>query len=191
MEVFHIRGMSNSYLTSDGILIDAGASASDVARVAKEHGVKVRYLLITHQHADHVMHAAEIASAFSCRVVAPSLEAEVIEGRARPSGSAVTSLIHALLRVRPVHVDIRVNDGDVVEGYVAVSAPGHTPGSTAYVKDNVMFSGDAIVSRGGRPSLPSRVLNADYATARESLRRLLSLRPKVIYPGHGRPIVLS
>ncbi|MGC9113101.1 MBL fold metallo-hydrolase [Acidilobus sp.] len=190
MEVFHVKGVSNSYLTSDGVLIDAGARASDVARVAEEHGVKVRYLLITHQHVDHVRYAAEIVKAFNCRVVAPSLEADVIEGRARPSGSALTALFQALLRARAVHIDVRVNEGDVIEGYGAVLAPGHTPGSTAYVKDEVMFSGDAIVSRNGRPSLPSRALNVNHALAEESLRRLLELRPRVIYPGHGKPIKL-
>jgi len=190
LEVYLVKGMSNSYLTSDGVLVDAGASVKDVLRAAGQHGIKVRYLFITHYHVDHVRRAAEIAEALGCRVVAPELDSDVIEGRSPPPGG-LAGLFHRLLRVRPVRVDVKVRDGDEVEGYRAVAAPGHTPGSTAYVKENVMFSGDAVLSSRGRPVPPPRRYNLDQARAEESFRRLLALRPSVIYPGHGEPIRLQ
>jgi len=124
LEVYLVKGMSNSYLTSDGVLVDAGASVKDVLRAAGQHGIKVRYLFITHYHVDHVRHAAEIAEALGCRVVAPELDSDVIEGRSPPPGG-LAGLFHRLLRVRPVRVDVKVRDGDEVEGYRAVAAPGH------------------------------------------------------------------
>ena len=34
MEVYLVKGLSNSYLTSGGVLVDAGASVKDVLRAA-------------------------------------------------------------------------------------------------------------------------------------------------------------
>lgn len=181
--------MSNSYLTSDGVLIDAGARADAVLNAARLHGVEVKLVLITHYHVDHIRYLADIVKATGAKVAAPDAEADVIEGRARPQlPGAMMRLIYLALRPRPTKVDIRVRDGDSVMNYRAVWAPGHTPGSTAYVVNDVMFSGDAVVSTRGRPSLPSSRFTLDQGKAEESFRRLLGLRPRIIYPGHGPPI---
>ena len=187
MEVYFVKGMSNSYITSDGILIDAGVKLNDVVKVAEQHGIKIRYLFITHYHVDHIRYAADIAKALGCAVVAPELDSDVVEGRSRPPGG-LAGLLHSLMRVKPVKADVKVKDGDEVEGYRALAAPGHTPGSTAYVKEGAMFSGDAVLSSNGRPVLPPKRYNFDQHRAEESFRKLLDLKPKVIYPGHGTPI---
>mgnify|MGYP001772855211 CR=1 FL=1 len=192
MEVYVIRGMSNSYLTSDGVLIDAGVKVNDVVRLARKHGIDIKYLFITHYHFDHTRYAYDIVKVFNCKVVASVPESSVIEGRERPrTAGFLQSVVSSLMRVRPVSVDVRVNDGDVVEGYKAIFAPGHTPGSTAYFKDDLLFTGDAITEHGGRPVLPPRGFTLDMDEATRSFNKLLSLRPRVIYPGHGNPISLS
>ncbi|GAB6945581.1 MBL fold metallo-hydrolase [Vulcanisaeta sp. JCM 14467] len=192
MEVFVIRGMSNSYLTSDGVLIDAGVKASDVMRIAREHGIDVKYLFITHYHVDHIRYAHDIVKAFNCKVVASIPDSGVVEGREKPrSAGALQSLIFAIMRVKPVSVDVKVNDGDIIGGYRAVYAPGHTPGSTAYYKDGLLFTGDAVVEHGGKPALPPRSFTLDMDEAVRSFNKLLSLKPRVIYPGHGNPITLG
>ncbi|BDR92472.1 MBL fold hydrolase [Vulcanisaeta souniana JCM 11219] len=192
MEVYIIKGMSNSYLTSDGVLIDAGAKADNVIKTTKEHGIGIKYLFITHYHIDHIRYAWSIAKAFNCRVVASIPESAIIEGREKPRNAGLLqSLFSSMVRVKSVNVDIKVNDGEAIEGYRAVYAPGHTPGSTAYLKGDLLFSGDAVVERGGKPALPPRMFTLDVGKATESFNKLLSLRPRTIYPGHGSPISLG
>ncbi|WP_054842982.1 MBL fold metallo-hydrolase [Vulcanisaeta distributa] len=194
MEVYVIRGISNSYLTSDGILIDAGVKVNDVIRVAREHGIDIKYLFITHYHFDHVRYAYDIVKAFNCRVVASLPESAIIEGKERPRTAGFLQLVvSTFMKVKPVSVDVKVNDGDVIEGYRVIYAPGHTPGSTAYFKDGVLFSGgDAIVEHGGKPALPPRGgFTLDMDEAERSFNKLLSLKPRIIYPGHGNPISLG
>lgn len=191
MRVFVIRGMSNSYLTDDGVLVDAGARPRDVLRVAEANGVRIRYLFVTHYHVDHVRYAADMVRAAGCRVAASAVEADYIEGlRRREYPSLLGRLADAVLRPRPVRVDVRLGDGDELEGYRVVMAPGHTPGSAALFKDGALFSGDAVLGSGGRPSMPPRRFTLDWSEAERSFRRLLDLRPSVIYPGHGEPIRL-
>ena len=192
IDVFTIRGMSNSYLTSDGILIDAGVKVDDVMRVAREHGIDIKYLFLTHYHIDHIRYAHEIIKTFNCKVVASIPESGVIEGREKPrSAGALQSLILFLMRIRPVNVNFKASDGDIIEGYKVIYAPGHTPGSTAYFKDGLLFTGDAVVEHGGKPALPPRRFTLDMDEAVRSFNKLLNLRPRVIYPGHGNPITLG
>ena len=116
----------------------------------------------------------------------------MIEGRERPrSAGALQSLIFAIIRVGPVNVNVKANDGDIIEGYKVIYAPGHTPGSTAYFKDGLLFTGDAIVEHGGKPVLPPRMFTLNMDEAVRSFNKLLSLKPRVIYPGHGNPITLG
>ena len=192
VEVFIIRGMSNSYLTSDGVLIDAGVKAGNVMRIAKEHGINVKYLFITHYHIDHIRYAHDIVRTFNCKVVTSIPDSGVVEGREKPrSTGALQSFILAIMRVKPVSVDVKANDGDIINGYKVIYAPGHTPGSTAYFKDGLLFTGDAVVEHGGKPALPPRRFTLDMDEAVRSFNKLLSLKPRVIYPGHGNPINLG
>lgn len=185
MEVYIIKSMSNSYLTSDGVLIDAGARVTDITKVAREHGIDIKYLFITHYHVDHTRYAHEIVKALNCKVVASIPESSIIEGKEKPkTTSLLQSIISIFMRIKPVSVDIKVNDGDIIEGYKAIYAPGHTPGSTAYFKDGILFSGgDAIVEHGGKPAPPPREFTINMEEAMRSMDKLLSLRPRIIYPG--------
>lgn len=70
--------------------------------------------------------------------------------------------------------------------------PGHTKGSVCYRVDNLLFTGDTIMENGyGRCDLYSGNTN----TMALSLRRLTELSYRepelVIYPGHGKPALLS
>ncbi len=147
---------------------------------------------MTHYHIDHIRYAWDIARTFNCRVVASIPESVIIEGSEKPRNiGLLQSLFSFMVRVKPVNVDIKVGDGEVIEGYRTIYAPGHTPGSTAYLKDDLLFSGDAVVEQGGKPALPPRIFTLDMRKAAESFNKLLSLRPRIIYPGHGSPISLG
>ena len=69
--------------------------------------------------------------------------------------------------------------GDVT--LVAVHTPGHTPDHLCYRLDDVVFTGDHVM--GG-----STVIIDDAAAYLDSLRKVLALDPRRLYPGHGDEI---
>lgn len=46
------------------------------------------------------------------------------QGKTR-AASIPQSIVLTVMRIKPVGVDVKVNDGDVIEGCSAVYAPGH------------------------------------------------------------------
>ena len=188
MRIHLIRGMSNSYLVDDGTLIDAGAKPAAVLAKAREVGVSIRAILITHYHVDHVRYARDLKRETGAEVIAPALDADVIRGRARPRApNPLMAVFTALARAPGVDVDGEAVDGGEVLGYRAIHLPGHTPGSTAYLKEGALFSGDAVVERGGGAALPPKMFSLDMNEARRSLAKLAGLGISTVYPGHGNP----
>jgi glyoxylase-like metal-dependent hydrolase (beta-lactamase superfamily II) len=82
-----------------------------------------------------------------------------------------------------------------------VPTPGHTPGHVAYLrpKDGILIAGDAALtvdlnSLGGvllgrqRVAGPPWYTTWDWPAAKRSIRALAGLEPRVLLPGHGRPL---
>ncbi len=125
-------------------------------------------------------------------IAPPALDADVIRGgKARPRApNPLVAAFMALAKAPGVDVDREVMDGEEIMGYRAIHMPGHTPGSTAYLKEDALFSGgDAVVERGGGggAALPPKMFSLDINEARRSLAKLAGLGISTIYPGHGDP----
>ena len=88
--------------------------------------------------------------------------------------------------------------------WIWVPAPGHTPGHVAYLrpKDGILIAGDAALtvdlnSVGGlllgrqRVAGPPRYTTWDWPAATRTIRALAGLEPRVLLPGHGRPLPLG
>ena len=76
----------------------------------------------------------------------------------------------------------------------AVTMPGHTPGSAAFLfaERGLLFTGDALVTEdafAGRtgPTIVSRCFTHDSAAALRALDRLDGLSADLLLPGHGEP----
>lgn len=95
----------------------------------------------------------------------------------------------------PVHVDGTVREGDRVAGFEVVDLPGHAPGLIGLWResDGVALVSDCfyMTDMHGRPQAPDVPLdpyNLDTAQARESIRKLARLQPKLVGPGHLGPL---
>jgi glyoxylase-like metal-dependent hydrolase (beta-lactamase superfamily II) len=66
--------------------------------------------------------------------------------------------------------------------------PGHTAGSIALIRDDIVITGDALLGdRHGHILPPDPRLSLDPATARRSAERIKEMEPRLVLPGHGRP----
>jgi glyoxylase-like metal-dependent hydrolase (beta-lactamase superfamily II) len=145
------------------IVIDPGPDTPEhLAEVAREAG-SVGAVLVTHDHPDHAPGAVPFA-----RLVGAPVYAFRLAGAADLSAGQ---------RVRAGELDL-----------VAVHTPGHTPDHAAFFEpgSGALFTGDAVLGRGTSFIDPP---DGDLVRYLRSLRRMVDLGPRSIYPGHG-PIVL-
>jgi len=97
-------------------------------------------------------------------------------------------------------VDLRLSDGEKIQvgNYEAtiISTPGHTRGSICLYleKEGILFSGDhilghitpnAFVMLESDFDIPRRMSQVEFY---DSLRKIESLAPRIVYPAHGNPI---
>ncbi len=144
-------------------LIDPELSQIDhyIALTARD-GVRIRYLIDTHTHADHFSATRELAR---------RLDVPVVMHRASPAP----------------FVDMRIGDGEmVVVGKLRLQAlhtPGHTADSMCLMVEDKLFTGDTLlIGATGRTDLPS----GDPEQLYDSLfGKVLKLDPALkVYPAH-------
>jgi glyoxylase-like metal-dependent hydrolase (beta-lactamase superfamily II)/rhodanese-related sulfurtransferase len=161
-------GGCQSYLlgcddTMAAILIDPAQQQIDrYIGLAAQHGLRIRYVMDTHTHADHFSAAKELGR---------TLDARVVMNHLSPAPYA----------------DFRLADGEILKvGNMrlrALHTPGHTRDSIVVVADDRVFTGDTLLIGGtGRTDLPT----GDPDQLYDSLFNVvLKLDPKtMVYPAH-------
>ena len=184
----------NTYVVHDGAeaaLVDPGTASREertaVEAYVEAAGLRVRHLLLTHAHVDHIFGCAHFADRYGAAADwggwqlhpadEPLLANAVVQGE--------------LFGVRvdpPPAPTRRLAAGDTVEiggaTLIARHAPGHSPGSVVFVGDGLVLGGDVLFAGSiGRTDLWGGHLDTLIASIR---RELLSLPDEtVVYSGHG------
>ena len=129
---------------------------------------RIRWVLLTHTHPDHVPATARLVDA---------------------TGAQVLAYGRRMDREHAVHVDRSLADGDSIEGtefgLQVLHTPGHAPNHLCFFleEERVLFTGDTVL--GGTWSVIDPRRGGDMAVYLASLARLERLRLSRIAPGHG------
>lgn len=168
--------------TREAVIIDPGADADRIDKVITAHGFRVKYIMNTHGHLDHIGGIADLVQKTGAPFLMHQADMYLLEGIERDP-------FQALLQVKIPPMPARfLQDGDRISvGKLEVRVihtPGHTPGSVCFLMGNTLFSGDTLFSNSiGRADLPG----GNHEQLLQSIReKLLSLDDAVsVYPGHG------
>jgi hydroxyacylglutathione hydrolase len=205
------RKAMNIYFLEDGdgvVQFDAGTKAMvKKARSAAAQLGGLKRVVLGHAHADHrgtapsmgapvFCHPDEVADAESDAAIAPYMEISTLPAPAR--------WLYPLLLRRwdggAVKIAGTVAEGDEVAGFRAIHFPGHAPGQIGLWResDRVALVSDTIYlldsTKMGKPlpvgeaSVPHPAWAWDHAKAKESVRKLAALEPKVVGTGHNEPL---
>jgi hydroxyacylglutathione hydrolase len=185
----------NVYLAED-VLIDAG-TRWDRGRIFTEiEGHEISLLALTHAHPDHQGVAKDVCEARGIPLACHADDVDAMEGRRPIQEAAPTNPFNRLIRRfwegPPYEVERVLSEGDEVAGFRVVHAPGHARGEVIFFRetDRVAICGDVLRNMSyatGRPMLaePPTIFTYDPAENRRSIRKLASLEPALILPGHG------
>ena len=165
---------TNAYIvicqkTRDSVLIDAPAEANTIIYSLK--GTTPRYILVTHNHVDHIGALAELYSRLKVPLVVHASDAGNL----------------------PSPPEKLLSHGDTVSAgnlrFEILHTPGHTPGSLCFKVSHYLISGDTIF-RGG----PGKTWSpANFKQIIKSITEEIFVLPDdvSIYPGHGNSTIVK
>jgi glyoxylase-like metal-dependent hydrolase (beta-lactamase superfamily II) len=173
---------SNSYLLENGselILIDPSVNPDSLDVDFK----KLKYIVLTHAHFDHMLFIDEWAAKSGAEVIVGSGDEEGL------TNSSVNCYMQFLRRDKAYYGKYRtVTDGDELtisdKKLKIISTPGHTMGSISLLYGKMLFVGDLVFSGGGygRCDLPG----GNYNMLFNSIGNILKLDDDItVYTGHG------
>lgn len=184
---------TNCYFVTDkatglSAVIDPGAYTPGLTQKIEEAGEKLRYVLLTHGHFDHIGKADEIRKQTGAKIVICADEKEFLR-----SNDLNLSIMVTPSGFDPFDADILLDENGIVQlgetQFRLIKTPGHTKGGACYIADNVIFTGDTLMKETiGRTDFPT----GSYKEMIESLKKLAALAGDyIVYPGHDDKTTLQ
>jgi glyoxylase-like metal-dependent hydrolase (beta-lactamase superfamily II)/Tfp pilus assembly protein PilF len=172
----------NGYLvfsraTREAVLIDPGAEDPRIDEAVRARGLKVRAILNTHNHEDHVGADAVYAGLYRVPILIKAADAGGLGMTVAKTFADGETLSYSGLSIKVIHI------------------PGHTPGSVGFLAGEFLFSGDTLFKDG-----IGLVTSWDADTARKlqaamvrGIKDKLLVLPDstIVCPGHGRTTTIA
>jgi len=170
--------------TREGMVIDPGDDIADVLAIIQKHGLKIKQIVITHAHIDHVGGAMKLRAATGAPILLNHNDFTLLK---------MLDLQAAWIGMdSPGKVDIdhslaesdKLQAGLLIAG--VIHTPGHTEGSIClyFPAEQKVIAGDTLFAGSiGRTDLPGGSFDKIIRSLHE---KLLTLPDEtVVVPGHG------
>ncbi|GAA0077845.1 MBL fold metallo-hydrolase [Clostridium sp. CTA-5] len=171
---------ANCYLVIDeeskecGV-IDPGGDAQRIESIIKSLNVKVKYIILTHGHVDHVGGVVELSKSLNVPFFISKIDEEYMEKDNYVFGSLPKASGY-------------LKEGDTLslgdKEFKVIETPGHTKGGLCFLIEDKLFTGDTLFQASiGRTDFAG----GDFKEIIKSIKeKLIILGDDIeVYPGHG------
>ena len=177
-------------VSREAIVVDPGDNIDRILAILARHGLRLKMIVITHAHIDHIGGAAKLRASTGASVYMHA-DDKMLSDR--------LDMQAAWLGVETPEdpgVDTAAREGDVLRlgttELQVLHTPGHTPGSLCLFLpvEHKLIAGDTLFQGSvGRTDLPG----GSTAALLQSIRAKLLVLPEetVVTPGHGRETTIG
>ncbi|HNZ45300.1 MAG TPA: MBL fold metallo-hydrolase [Candidatus Syntrophosphaera sp.] len=166
----------------EAILVDPAAPSPDLLKRIEELKLKVKYIINTHGHMDHIGGNSWFKNHLSAPLMIHSADAPMLVN------SAMNLSLYVGNPVSSAPPDVLLEDGmELSLGKYPVKVihtPGHTPGGICLLADKFLISGDTLFEQSiGRTDLQG----GNHQQIINSIKNKLFVLPDdvIVFPGHG------
>ena len=178
---------ANNYRVADekskeAVLIDCSEHVQKILDDVKELGLKVKYILLTHGHFDHVMGVNSMKKELGAEVLINQKDEKQLE-----MTQTILKTFGIFVEKNPEYDKYIDKNTELKIGEIPIKifeTPGHTEGGLCYLIDGKLFSGDTLFRNYvGRTDLPG----GNYAKLENSIKNVLYKLPDEteVFPGHN------
>ena len=187
IEMFTVGMLStNCYVaschdTNEAIIVDPGldyeSEAQPILNYIKREQLKIKFIVNTHGHSDHINGDAIIQAKFDVPICIHKLDSYFLES----------------LQTNKALPNVLLEEANSVkfgkENLKVVHTPGHTRGCICLIGENLIFTGDTLFAGGiGRTDFAE----GSMADMNRSLQKIKKLPDSMlVYPGHGETSMIG
>lgn len=164
--------------TSEAVIIDPGDDFEKIKKRLEEIGLKPKFILNTHGHADHI----GANGRFGLPVMIHRADVTFLKNPVKNLSAQFGLTVSSPKSDRLLEDKEKINVGDLV--LEVIHTPGHTPGSISFKCDDMVFTGDTLFCEGvGRTDFSYSSEKDLFKSIHEKL--LILPDSTKVYPGHG------
>ena len=188
-KVIHNKFKANSYIFMEDnqcIIIDCN---TNTLPYLQEHNLEPAYLLVTHEHFDHVEGVKKLKECFPNMIIVASKITSSLMKDAKTNMSFYLDGIG----IEEIEADVYIEDKSSFifkeNNIQTYYTPGHTAGGIIIHIGNVLFTGDILLNI----KTPTNLPNSSKKQLRESIEFIDSNfnNDTIFYQGHGDPFPKS
>jgi len=167
--------------SGEGLVVDPAANTDEIISVATKSNIKIKYIVNTHGHVDHIGGNADMKEKTGAEIIIHEDDAQMIV-------SVPPMMLRMFQAKASPPADITVKDGDTITvGNVELKVlhtPGHSPGGLSLYMPGYVITGDTLfVGSVGRTDLPGASWDVMYSSIKEKLLTLPD--DTIVLPGHN------
>jgi len=168
--------------TKEAVVIDPGGDASTILLSLADSKLKVKYIINTHGHFDHVSANGKMKDATGADILIHPLDAPMLEKLSSNAAFFGVSVENSPPCDQTLEEGDTVSFGDIT--LKVIHTPGHTPGGISLYTNGIVFVGDTLFSGSiGRTDFPG----GDFNTLISSIKtKLFNMKDDIrVFSGHG------
>ena len=168
--------------TKEAVVIDPGGDANTILLALADAKLKVKYIINTHGHFDHVSANGKMKDATGADILIHPLDAPMLEKLSSNAAFFGVSVENSPPCDQTLEEGDTVSFGDIT--LEVLHTPGHTPGGISLYTDGVVFVGDTLFAGSiGRTDFPG----GDFNTLISSIKtKLFKMNDDMrVFSGHG------